>query len=256
MALRFPLPLRPDRESTGCAIKRPASHDALHPEPLIPFHLQPLEIAVVVVLVIFSLGAHEAAHAWVADWCGDDTARALGRVTLNPLPHIDLFGTILLPAFLLVASSGAFMLGQAKPVPVNMSRLRHRWRDMALVAVAGPAANLFIAFCSFLLLKILLTTGIYSTDQRVDELLLSCMFANVFLAVFNMLPIPPLDGSRVVTWLLPRQLRESYNAVGAFGILIVMVLLYLVPPVQQGIVWVAYATSSAIEWTASLGGLW
>jgi Zn-dependent protease len=211
---------------------------------------------VIVVLLIFSMGAHEAAHAWVADWCGDDTARVLGRVTLNPLPHIDLFGTIVLPALLLTMSGGSFVLAQAKPVPVNFTRLRHRWRDMALVAAAGPAANLVVAACSFLLLKILFASGLYTADQRVDELLTACMYANVFLAVFNLLPVPPLDGSRIVTWLLPRPLREPYNSVGAFGIVIVLLLTYLVPGVQLAILWSAVSTASAIAWVVSLGGLW
>lgn len=205
-------------------------------------------------LIVFSLGAHEAAHAWVADWCGDDTARMQGRVTLNPIPHIDLFGTILLPAFLLFLTSGAYVFGSAKPVPVNFTRLRHRWRDMALVAAAGPAANVAIAISSALLLKIFLATGLFTPDQRVDELLLACLWSNVFLAIFNLLPVPPLDGSRIVTWLLPRGWREPYNAVGIYGILITLIAMRYVPYFADTVYGVSIGLGRLIAWGTGLAG--
>lgn len=201
---------------------------------------------------MFSLGAHEAAHAWVADWCGDDTARMQGRVTLNPIPHIDLFGTILLPAFLLFATQGAYVFGSAKPVPVNFTRLRHRWRDMALVAAAGPAANVAIAICSGLLLKIFWSTGLFAPEQRVDELLLACLWSNVFLAVFNLLPVPPLDGSRILTWLLPSRLREPYNAIGIFGVVLLLIALNYIPPFQNAVLSVSVGLGSLIQWGTGL----
>jgi Zn-dependent protease len=217
--------------------------------------LQPIEIAVVVVLIIFSLGAHEAAHAWTADRCGDDTGRMQGRVTLNPLPHIDPFGTILLPAMLLYLTNGAFVFGSARPVPVNMPRLRNGWRDMALVAAAGPVANIIVGIASALLLKIFISTGMFTLDQRIDELLLACLWANVFLAVFNLLPIPPLDGSRILTWLLPRNWRERYQSIGFLGIVITLLLLEFVPGFQYGLVFVGVGLARLIEWGTGLAGL-
>lgn len=217
--------------------------------------LRPLEIAVLVVLFVCSLGVHEAAHAWMAKRCGDDTAYRMGRMTLNPLPHIDLVWTILMPAILLATHAG-FLFGGAKPVPVVFGRLRHRWRDMALVALAGPASNVVLALLTFLLLKVFLATGLYTLDQRIDELLLACMGFNAGLAVFNMLPVPPLDGSRVMTWLLPASWRVGYQAIGAYGILIVLLLTQFVPAFNHALQWSWHQLMEGIMTTVSLGGLW
>lgn len=189
--------------------------------PGIPF------VVAVVMLIVFSLGVHEAAHATVALWCGDTTARDLGRITLNPVPHIDPFMTIILPAML--AFSGAPVFGGAKPVPVRMDRLRHGMRDMAFVALAGPLSNVILAFFFGLVFALLMNFGVYSQDQLMPRILSVTVIANLVLAVFNMFPVPPLDGSRVLTWLLPRDLREPYNRMEAFGIFIIFGLIWLVP---------------------------
>lgn len=198
--------------------------------------MDPVELVLGLILLVISLGIHEAAHAWVAWKCGDSTARDLGRITLNPIPHIDPFMTLILPAMLFYFSGGRMMFGGAKPVPVNFHRLRHPWRDMSLVAIAGPASNLILAALFVVLYKFFVTTGFYNgaaeiMDDRGGDLLPRVLggaaASNVVLAVFNMVPIPPLDGSRVMAWLLPENLRPSYVALERFGMLIVFGLLYL-----------------------------
>lgn len=192
----------------------------------------------VLVLLILSLGAHEAAHAWAALKCGDPTARDLGRLTLNPIPHIDPFMTVILPAVLFFSSGGRMMFGGAKPVPVQFHRLRHPWRDMSLVALAGPLSNLVIATLLIAGCRLFVETGWYNgaaaeewnrPADLLPRVLLLSAFYNVLLFVFNLVPIPPLDGSRVMAWLLPSNLRESYVALERWGMFIVFGLLYLSP---------------------------
>ena len=155
---------------------------------------------------------------------GDPTAKLLGRLTLNPLKHIDPVGTILVPAVLYLIhafgwTKSLLMFGWAKPVPVNFSRLRNPKRDMMLVAVAGPLVNLLIAFLLIRLVNLNILTGM------PQDLLIAAVILNIGLACFNMIPIPPLDGSRVVTGLLPDELVKAYSALEPFGIIIVIVLL-------------------------------
>ena len=187
--------------------------------------LGPLGIALVVAFLVLSLGIHEAAHAWVAYRCGDPTAKELGRMTLNPIPHIDLWMTILLPG--LLAFMGAPIFGGAKPVPVNFHRLRSPLRDMALVALAGPASNFLIAIVFAAAWKICIAYGGYEQDSLMALVLQWSFFSNVMLTAFNLIPIPPLDGSRVMTWLLPAPMRHGYMALERFGILLVFLLLYI-----------------------------
>ena len=188
-----------------------------------------------IALLVVSLGIHEAAHGWVALKCGDTTARDLGRITLNPLPHIDPFMTILLPA--IGYMSGGFIFGGAKPVPVNYYNLRNPPRDMALVAIAGPASNFLLAVFFALCVKILvLDTGIWVRNALGARVLGHVIVLNLTLAAFNLLPIPPLDGSRVMTWLLPSGgLRDSYVALERFGLLIVVAIVVAVPSVRDSV---------------------
>jgi Zn-dependent protease len=180
-----------------------------------------------IIVVVFSITTHEAAHAWVADRLGDPTARLLGRVTLNPVPHIDLFMTILLPGFLLISGS-SFVFGGAKPVPVNLGRLRNPPRDWALVAIAGPISNLLLSLLFTGMFAALVGLNVFSPLSMGAQVLIIGVYANALLAVFNLIPIPPLDGSRVVLFLLRGEARESYARLERFGILIVLLLLFYV----------------------------
>lgn len=205
------------------------------------------------VFLVISLGIHEAAHAWVALKCGDTTARDLGRITLNPIPHIDPIMTIVVPAFLYMTAG--FVFGGAKPVPVNFFNLRRPYRDMALVAIAGPASNFLLALLFFLILKVLIDFDLYTADQRLPQVMWAAVNLNLLLACFNLFPIPPLDGSRVLAWLLPRSLREPYVRLEAFGMIIVMGLFFT--GLLSGPLWATMdAMYDAVEWTVTLGGLW
>jgi Zn-dependent protease len=223
-----------------------------------------LYLALSLALLILSLGIHEAAHAWAALKCGDPTARDLGRLTLNPIPHIDLWWTILIPGMFLYVSGGRFLFGGAKPVPVDFHRLKNPWRDMSIVAFAGPLSNLILVGVFVALWKFFVTTGYYNgaaegAYQRQNDLLpavlMSAVGANAILFVFNLIPLPPLDGSRIMTWLLPSSLRESYNAIGVFGLIGVFLLMRWEPFGDQ----IRRLTNLVIEWAekvVSLGGVW
>lgn len=185
-------------------------------------------IAGVICVVILAVTVHESAHAWVADRLGDPTARMLGRITLNPIPHIDLFSTILLPAFLLLVQSPV-LFGGAKPVPVVFANLRHPWRDMALVALAGPASNFLQATFWAALLSGLLHTGTWQPDSAGVTILRWAIAFNITLTILNLVPIPPLDGSRVMAYVLPPEGRRAYLALEPFGLFLIFGLLFFVP---------------------------
>ena len=189
-------------------------------------------IALTVALIVVSLGIHEAAHGLAALKCGDTTARDLGRITLNPIAHIDPFLSIILPAVMFLTTGVAF--GGAKPVPVNYYNLRHPLRDMALVALAGPLSNLLLAVFFALCNKILIDDlGLWHAGQLGPEVLESASISNLLLATFNLLPIPPLDGSRVMTWLLPSGIREPYARLESFGLVLVFLLVFGVKSVSR-----------------------
>lgn len=194
------------------------------------FDLQQIAYTVSVwtIPVLLAVTLHEAAHGFVAWRLGDDTAKRLGRVTFNPFKHVDPVGTVILPAALLFLSGGRIMFGFAKPVPVNFSGLRQPRRDMVLVAVAGPATNLLLVLAAALSFHVV--AGL-SGDLRewVAQNLINAMWINALLCVFNMLPIPPLDGGRVAVGLLPLRFARPLARLERAGIFIVLGAIFLLP---------------------------
>ena len=172
--------------------------------------------------VLFAITVHEAAHGYAARHFGDDTAYVLGRITLNPLKHIDPVGTILMPLMLYFATSGAFLFGYAKPVPVRFGNLRNPKRDMIWVALAGPGANLAQAILWGVLLYLLLGAGL--TEPFFIKMCQGGMLVNVVMFVFNLFPLPPLDGGRILVGLLPYRPAELVSRVEPWGFFIVMAL--------------------------------
>jgi Zn-dependent protease len=177
-----------------------------------------IEAGVVILVLIPSIIVHEVAHGFVADRLGDDTARRAGRLTLNPLPHIDPFGSVLLPAMLALA--GGPLFGWAKPVPVNPGRFTNPAGHMAITALAGPISNIAVAA--------LLGRLVFNSLEGVPrEIVFWFIVLNLFLAVFNMLPVPPLDGSRLLPLVLPERGRQMYRQFEQFGFLILFALLFI-----------------------------
>ena len=178
-------------------------------------------------VLLFSLTIHEMAHAWTADRLGDPTARLLGRVSFNPIVHADLIGTVLFP--LIALFGNVPLLGWAKPVPVNIRQLRHPRRDYMLVAAAGPASNLVLAVVSAFALAALPISPVVLGEANVSAPLASFLSMavnlNILLAVFNMLPIPPLDGGNVLSGLLPRQFASLLNQVRPYGFMLLYALI-------------------------------
>lgn len=182
-------------------------------------------IVVWILPVIFAITGHEVAHGWVAKKLGDKTASQQGRLTLNPVKHVDILGTIIIPGLLLISSAG-FIFGWAKPVPVDPRYFKKPRRDMAIVAVAGPVSNLLMAFAWAMLVKL----GIVLSMEWISlPLILAGMAGikiNLVLALINLIPIPPLDGSRIVTGFLPNRLAWQYNKLERYGFFILIALLW------------------------------
>ncbi len=192
--------------------------------------------------LLFAMVLHEYAHGWMAEKCGDSTAKLQGRLTINPLVHIDPFGTVILPLICLMLP-GSFLLGWAKPVPINPGNMHQPRRDMALTAAAGPGMNLLLAVASALLLALILTidptlsirnTGDAETTSNlfgtmflrpIAVMALYSVMINVFLALFNLLPIPPLDGGRILTAVLPPQPAMALARLEPYGMLILVGLI-------------------------------
>ena len=170
--------------------------------------------------VLFAITLHEAAHGYAARFFGDNTAAMLGRITLNPMRHIDPMGTLLMPLLLYFATSGAFLFGYAKPVPVNFGHLRNPKRDMIWVALAGPAANFVQAMLWAVLLVLLAGSGV--TERFFLEMARAGVLTNLVMWAFNLFPLPPLDGGRILVGLLPRSLAYQVSRLEPWGFFIVM----------------------------------
>jgi Zn-dependent protease len=205
------------------------------------------DLLIAAIPILIAITFHEVAHGFVAYKYGDSTAKMMGRLTLNPIAHIDPVGTIIVPLMLFIFSKGTFIFGTAKPVPVNFDNLRHPRRDSAIVSAAGPATNVIIAFLSILLLVLIYKISIVFTSSAfigqkiiipLNKMLQYSVSFNIFIAAFNLLPVPPLDGGRIVTSLLPAKHSYQFSKIEPYGILIVLILWftgiarYIIVPIQ------------------------
>jgi Zn-dependent protease len=189
------------------------------------------KIAIWILPVIFAITVHETAHGWVAKKYGDNTAEMLGRLTLNPVKHIDLLGTIIIPGILIVLSFfgiKGFIFGWAKPVPVDARNFKNPRRDMAIVALAGPVSNLLMAVGWALLARMGMSIGASAEYVSLPFIYMGIagIYINLSLAMINLLPIPPLDGGRILVGVLPHRLARQYSQLERYGFIILLVLLY------------------------------
>ena len=186
-----------------------------------------MEFILFVPILLFSVIVHEYSHGYVAMKCGDDTAYLMGRLTFNPLVHIDIVGTVILP--IICVYSGVTIFGWATPVPVNPFRLKDPEKDMVKVAIAGPLANIMLVILSVLFFKLIISVGFISSIlpmALVSKMMWYFISLNVILAIFNMVPIPPLDGSKVLAGFLPRHLAIEYEKISKYGFYILIALLF------------------------------
>jgi Zn-dependent protease len=202
-------------------------------------------LAIVLVVVLISMVLHELMHGLVAYWLGDDTAKAEGRLTLNPLKHLDPFLSVLLP--LLLAVSGGPIFGGARPVPINTRNLKFREWGFALVAIAGPVTNLLLAFIAFVIGH--MTGVIYASGGFWADVMVTFVLANLGFCIFNLLPIPPLDGSRVLYVLMPDVVRGFMEQMERWGILVVFGLVMIFGTAFSGFMfWAMNGILTVFEW--------
>jgi len=206
-------------------------------------------VAVYALPVLFAITLHEAAHAYAAKYFGDNTAYMMGRMSLNPLKHIDPFGTILIPILLYFATSGAFLFGYAKPVPLDFSKLHKPKRDMAWVALAGPAANFVMALVWTVLIYMLVIGGV---EEEFFMLMAKAgVLTNLVMFAFNLFPIPPLDGGRILISLLPNRYAYKFAQIEPYGFFIVMGLVLLKVIYTWWMAPVMMLTQAVLQWITS-----
>jgi len=177
-----------------------------------------------IVVLIYSIVVHEFAHGWMANSLGDPTARFMGRLTLNPIPHIDLMGSIIIPFFLLISGTG-FLIGWAKPVPYNPHNLRDKKNGELLVGLAGPLSNIILALVFGILIRILLLQG-FALNSGIIVMFGFVVLYNILLAIFNLVPIPPLDGSKVLFHFLPYSMRNYRDLIERNGVFLLIIFIF------------------------------
>lgn len=211
-----------------------------------------MDAILLISVLLFSIVVHEVAHAWQARREGDDTAEKLGRITLNPLPHLDLMGSLIVPAILYYSGTG-FLFGWAKPVPVNPANYRDYVAGDIRVSMAGIVSNLVLAVIATILMAIILKiasmfNGLVGILSPALVALNYAVFINLILAFFNLIPIPPLDGSHVMAHLLPEELAMRYRHFGQYGVLALMGILYFIPGAFSVVLWPVLFFQGLADW--------